>query len=689
MAWARTPGAIRRTLLLEMSNTRSLKVGDRAPTFTLPSSTGTPVDLAEYLTALATAGFLPFEIYELVGKVTVLRLAAMAINLVVLVYLRNRRVLLGIGVATVASVVAALPFLIHLTAHPLEVSGRYDQTAVLDPRNQERLAYLQPPEPLAALAALQVERTLGMFDRYPDGGGFLPTGRPLFGPPLAQLALVGAVYLLVRGLRDVRLAVVSVWFWLGLSGVALTVETPDYLRSVGMLPSLCFVLAVPLLDLLDQGLAAIPVVRRDVLAGAAPAVVGALLLTPEVVGYFVTFRTLPAAWGPETREGKVVAALGAAGPVYSLEMNEHLVNSGWVRVLAPTAERGRIPNPGRELPVVTPVQPGAVRPEFFPAAGQGFSVVLAPDPNQRPYIPFVESLYPDATTGDAGDGRQSIQVSAASLDASDGVMLIDDAGSHHPVERFGDIPAAAAPSGQLTWRAGVRLPVNGVYSVSVIAPWIVQLRVDGVQVLDGAGPSSADIQAADGFHFVELQAAVSTASDHVGLLIAGSELTPRQTYRWMDAPWGLLARLARPLGDAPAAHLDAAVAMAFVDPELGFVMVPNSIVWSGSLVAPRGGVYRMAFASEDSMHLLVDGQPADVVTVSPQAWQSVGLGSEVPLSEGSHRVQVTLDISHGGREIARWNWVPPLASGAIDAASGWAVVPPEVLRPDAPANLVR
>jgi peroxiredoxin len=32
-----------------MPNSRSLKVGDRAPTFTLPSSLGKPVDLAEYL----------------------------------------------------------------------------------------------------------------------------------------------------------------------------------------------------------------------------------------------------------------------------------------------------------------------------------------------------------------------------------------------------------------------------------------------------------------------------------------------------------------------------------------------------------------------------------------------------------------------------------------------------------------
>jgi hypothetical protein len=34
---------------LTMPTSRSLKVGDRAPSFTLPSSTGQPVDLGEYL----------------------------------------------------------------------------------------------------------------------------------------------------------------------------------------------------------------------------------------------------------------------------------------------------------------------------------------------------------------------------------------------------------------------------------------------------------------------------------------------------------------------------------------------------------------------------------------------------------------------------------------------------------------
>jgi uncharacterized membrane protein (DUF2068 family) len=40
---------------------------------------------AEYLTALATAGFLPFEIHELTKQVTVGRLVALVVNVAVLV----------------------------------------------------------------------------------------------------------------------------------------------------------------------------------------------------------------------------------------------------------------------------------------------------------------------------------------------------------------------------------------------------------------------------------------------------------------------------------------------------------------------------------------------------------------------------------------------------------------------------
>ena len=51
---------------------------------------------AEYLTALATAGFLPFEIAELGKRVTVVRVVALVVNLAILVWLVWRKNLFGV-----------------------------------------------------------------------------------------------------------------------------------------------------------------------------------------------------------------------------------------------------------------------------------------------------------------------------------------------------------------------------------------------------------------------------------------------------------------------------------------------------------------------------------------------------------------------------------------------------------------
>ena len=52
---------------------------------------------AEYLTAIATAGFLPFEIIELSRRVTVIRIAALVVNLLILGWLLYRKRLFGIA----------------------------------------------------------------------------------------------------------------------------------------------------------------------------------------------------------------------------------------------------------------------------------------------------------------------------------------------------------------------------------------------------------------------------------------------------------------------------------------------------------------------------------------------------------------------------------------------------------------
>jgi uncharacterized membrane protein (DUF2068 family) len=51
---------------------------------------------AEYLTAIATAGFLPFEVHELLKRVTVLRVLALVVNLAILAWLVYRKRLFGV-----------------------------------------------------------------------------------------------------------------------------------------------------------------------------------------------------------------------------------------------------------------------------------------------------------------------------------------------------------------------------------------------------------------------------------------------------------------------------------------------------------------------------------------------------------------------------------------------------------------
>lgn len=52
---------------------------------------------AEYLTVVATAGFVPFEVHELLKKVTVLRAGALVVNVAILLYLVVAKHLFGVG----------------------------------------------------------------------------------------------------------------------------------------------------------------------------------------------------------------------------------------------------------------------------------------------------------------------------------------------------------------------------------------------------------------------------------------------------------------------------------------------------------------------------------------------------------------------------------------------------------------
>src|SRR5437868_5582802 len=101
------------------------------------------------------------------------------------------------------------------------------------------------------------------------------------------------------------------------------------------MPSLFVLVAVTLVELSDRLLEGASRLRpsgaRATFGWAVPAAVAMLVLATDSVSYFDSFREMPQGWGPATREGQAVATLGESGPVYSIEVNEHMVSSGWVR----------------------------------------------------------------------------------------------------------------------------------------------------------------------------------------------------------------------------------------------------------------------------------------------------------------------------------------------------------------------
>jgi 4-amino-4-deoxy-L-arabinose transferase-like glycosyltransferase len=617
---------------------------------------------------------------------------------------RRRLVVRGAIIAAVCALVAALPFIVHLRQHPDEVTLRFRQTTVLSAENRTRLGYTRPDMPLAEVLVIQGERSLGMFDRYEDGSDFLPTGKPLFPLPLAALTLLGIFYANVRGLRDPRLAILSLWFWLGLSGVVLTVETPAAQRAAGLVFTLPLFAAV-VLDDVARRLASVraagdPPVRFPARNGRLRLTVNGILglvvagfVAWQLAIYFVDYRHTTEPWSSATNEAHQVASLGRFGPVYSLERSEHRVASGWVRFLARGVRTGRVPDPGAELPVLRLDEPSENQRDGaqavpVPGAGEALSFLLY-GAAELPYAGLLRSVYGGGTVSPRADDRVAFQVPSAAAARTRGVRVrVNGRIAATRVSTFGDVPPRLQLPRTIDWSAGVRIANSGRHRFELQAPGPATLRLDSVTIATTRGRRvAADVRVPRGLHFLQLTAAVSSRNEHISVRHSGKlaaaplqpalrSYTAEQTYAPMAAPWGLLGHLsAQPEHSWPdETFVTATLATSFVDTPL-----PTSgrIIWRGALRAPRAGPYRMAFVSDAEVHVAIDG----IMPAHPSSFVRL-------LSRGRHAIEVTMTLTAQRPNFVRWMWVPPRQDGRVDNASAWSIVSPSVLRPTTAVRVV-
>lgn len=586
------------------------------------------------------------------------------------------RILGGAAVAVAAYLVTVTPFIAAMRREPGEFTIRARETTIFRRENLARLPYYHPEWSPPRILLEQVERSVGLFNRYPDANFFWPVARPAATAGFATLGLLGLVAAACR-IRDPRLLVVVTWFAAGFIGIVLTVETPALQRLS------CGVSAVPLLGGLVAGeiyrrLAAARGPAGSRTAAIAAAVVVSGVAVHEAALYFGTEgrRVL---WPYPTAEGRAAAAQGKETWVFSLGDMFHMMNSGWVRLLANPIPRGGILSPGSYLPAPLP-------------ADRDLAFVVYP--RQLFFLPYLAELYPGGTVENVTHEPDVFvlsvyRLSRARWQAQQGALLREPDGRERVVPTLGQRAADSTQAGAHRWTARMRVSRFFDY-VFMVGPGPARLVVNGREILkvpDGAARKSAVVSLPRGDHAVELEMTLRPSGPPPLFLFgeAGPSLSPDEGQREAapvpterlsptgGGPRGLLGRVEIP-GRPPLLRLDGAIASGGFAEELDYRQ-PFEIVWSGFLDVGSRGRHAFKFYTHGGTVELAVGSAPPLVTDGLSEQTVV---REIDLEPGRQPVRLTFRV---GRQpgTLEWAWKPPQGPESI--------VPPSVLLPPAGAGL--
>lgn len=573
----------------------------------------------------------------------------------------------GAILGALAALVIGAPFLYRAYVNPDWFVVRARETSIFVSSNLSRLPYVHREWSMPRLLLAQLERSIGIFNRFPDGNYFWPTGQPILPPVLSALTITGLFASLWR-VRDPRLALLTAWFWTGFVGVIVTVETPNLHRMATAVPVLALFAAL----VLDEGARrfAAPLKTRGgrVVVTALVAAVALMLAARELVFYFGTYAKLDA-WPYPRIEGGTVAHEGRDAWVVSLAGQFHMVNSGWVYHLAPDSFRAGILSPGFHLPLTMP-------------ANRDLAFLFYP--GQDDYRHLVEAIYPggafrrvtlppDQWTFDV------YRVPRAAWQASQGALAHLPDGTSVRVPGPGDSAPGARLSSTLRWTAAMRVPRFGNYAFH-LGPGPARLMIDGREVLSiatGDPVKETSVCLARGDHFVELEAARAGGRPPAHLLWAPSwNAGERPVFRAI--PTAILRPLAEPpgglfgvvtfRGGRRQERLDGTLATWNLSDEFQFGGEPFGAVWTGSLVAPTPGSYTMGLLASGTAELKIDGQ----TVLRSEGPHDKPVAASVVLGAGGHAVELSFKESVEPARL-EWTWTPPGGETSI--------VPPFALRP--------
>lgn len=624
--------------------------------------------LAGFFGGFSIYFYPPGRLWPLLAALVVLHVLVHGLGLTRL------RLLPGISAAALAALLTTSPFLWHAWKVPGVFTVRARETTIFVPENRLRLGYYDPQKPLSVFARDQAERSLGLFNRFPDSNYFWPCQRPVFPPLLAPLFFLGLGTATLR-IRDPRYFVLATWFWIGFSGVVVTVETPALQRMAPALLTLPLLPAVALADLVRRtrgvGTPGSRITRGMTLATTAAA--GAAVLASMAIEarfYFVDYAKVDAPYAYPTQTGLVVAEEGAGTWVVALGRRFHFTTSGWIRLLAPDTPKGGVLSPGMYLPLTLP-----------PNRNLTFFVY----PIQEFYLPLLRSLYPGGTEERVERPGSGFLFTAYRLPrerwaAGRGAVARVSGGPPVRVRALGEAPPGAP--GPTRWSAVVRFPRFSNWGMKV-RPGPALLRIDGRNVstaLAADGSAEAVVSLPRGDHTVVVERS-SPGGAKVEWAVAGAEGSPSPSawdaipeasqFAEESSPGGLLGTV-EVAGRPTVLWLDRTLASSALAEEI-HTGEEFRVTWTGFLTPPVAGVYKLSLRAQGETTIELDGEK--VMTSSEPKEDPVS--RDVTLTARRYALRVSFRrLQHPG--FFEWTWTPPGGSEEI--------VPPSALTPPAEAG---
>ncbi|HVF99672.1 MAG TPA: PA14 domain-containing protein, partial [Chloroflexia bacterium] len=630
-------------------------------------------------------------------------------------------------------IAVAMPYLIYnAETNFIFITSRAQETSIFTPSNQAvtfqrfNLPYnpalaegstlqslTQHPAEWAKLVYEQARETLDVLYRRADQVFFYlitDHGGSMFPAFWATIVMLGIAYATWK-LWDSRFALVLIWFWFGLLGSVLTVDTPNLQRVTGAWPALMLLPAA----LLDRIFAAgwplsMSMARRWATIPLAAAVLFfGYTSVQEYFGHYAA--TCP--YCDSTIQARYAVDLGQDYKAYQLGVGgyPYYFGHGSTRFLAKDVEGEDLLAAADHLPVVD-------------SNGKGLAFIIYS--NNFDYLPLLRLYYPGGTEESisSADGYErfksykvtreqlaTFQVATATYRYSTGdpvtrqepglgtqraqLVVTTQIGGQQSVrptamEPWTPPPGVTYPL-QAIWEGGLVAPYYGSYSFATNGSATgVRLFVDGVEVIggDSSEPGAiVELVLAKGVHEVILSGKLADANTSLGLLWSGTGAENRPVearFLYKGPRGGLTAEIGHlVLPEAEALKLPdpfngQEVRQRRVDPFIGFRETfdlfgssPYLARWYGTLKADTDGVYSFATSSPQHTVLLIDeGIVIDGVN---------GLGSgSVQLSAGLHKIEMRYASPGGGARVELyWNtpggeagFLPPTA--LVPAKRAWS-----------------